>query len=83
MIMTLMLNLYVSVSILFSLHKMDISERKGYILCIIFVLIFRQKLFLLAGLGEGHARERGGQSLSVHLTTCALKIIVLPYLRIG
>lgn len=38
---------------------------------------------LLAGLGKCHARERGGQSLSVHLTSRALQVIVLPDLRIG
>lgn len=45
--------------------------------------VLRVKESLLAGLGKCHACERGGQSLSVHLASRALQVIVLPDLRIG
>lgn len=38
---------------------------------------------LLAGLWKSHAREGGGQSLSIHLTSRALQVIILPDLCIG
>lgn len=38
---------------------------------------------LLAGLREGHARERRGKRLCVHLAARALQVVVLPGLSVG